>query len=194
MSEIYRAFTQHKDALRRVIRRHSGPAQDPDELLQESFLRAFAAELKRRVENPKAFLFQVARNTALAELRRWKSGPIDDTADFDESSLLVHRESEDTDEIVNSRRKLRAFTEAVAQLPPKCRQAFLLRRIDGLSFKQIANRMDISVSAAEKHVALGLARCHAFMTQAGYAGEASGDGSKPVPERSPEKARRREKP
>ncbi|MEM1434911.1 MAG: RNA polymerase sigma factor [Pseudomonadota bacterium] len=193
MSEIYRVFNQHKDALRRVIRRHSGPGQDPDELLQESFMRAFAAELKRRVENPRAFLFQVARNTALAELRRFKNGPIDETADFSESVLLAEGASDDTAEVVDSRRKLRVFTEAVAQLPPKCRQAFLLRRVDGLSFKQIANRMDISVSAAEKHVALGLTRCHAFMQRAGYSPSEIGARSAGEADRAESKGRKRER-
>ncbi|MEM9744175.1 MAG: RNA polymerase sigma factor [Pseudomonadota bacterium] len=193
MSEIFRAFTKHKDALRRVIRRHSGPAQDADELLQESFLRAFSAELKRRVENPKAFLFQIARNTALAELKRSRGGPIDETADFEESTLLVHRESEDTEDIVNSRRKLRVFAEAVAQLPPKCRQAFLLRRVDGLTFKQIANRMDISVSAAEKHVALGLARCHEQMSKKGYGPDELGGKPKKPAKPASQQTRKRER-
>lgn len=60
------------------------------------------------------------------------------------------------------------FTHAVAQLPPKCQQVFILRKVEGLSMKDIAIRMDISVSAVEKHVATGLIKCCDFFRAKGY--------------------------
>jgi len=168
MSEIYRVFELHRRALYRVVQRHKPAWADTDDLLQEAFLRAYAAELKRGVEHPKAFLFMVARNTALGELRRAEASPIDRTVDYEETALLTHTHNNDAAEVLDGRRKLYAFTMAVLQLPPRCRKAFLLRRVDGLSFKQIANRMGISVSAAEKHVAMGLLRCHEHLAELGY--------------------------
>ncbi|MEE4362100.1 MAG: RNA polymerase sigma factor [Pseudomonadales bacterium] len=168
MSEIYRVFMKHKPALRRLVRRHLAPGVDAEDVLQEAFVKAYAAELKNVVEHPKPFLFQVARNTALADLRRSQGSPIDGTVDFEATALPTHTTAGDGTEALDSRRKLRAFTMAVVRLPPKCRKAFLLRRMEGLSYKQIANRMGISVSAAEKHVALGLVRCHAFLVEQGY--------------------------
>jgi RNA polymerase sigma-70 factor (ECF subfamily) len=177
MSEVFRVFVEHRAALRlcgsaalrRVVCRHLGSqAGDPDDVLQEAFLRAYAAELKRRVEQPKAFLFQVARNTALGERRRAVASPIDGTVDLESSILPTHATDIDATDVLEGRRKLHEFTMAVLQLPPRCRRAFLLRRIEGLSFKQIANRMGISVSAAEKHVATGLVRCHQYLVERGY--------------------------
>lgn len=168
MSEVFRMFEKHRAALRRVVRRHLGPGQDPDDVLQEAFLRAYGAELKHDVEQPKAFLFQVARNTALGERRRSSASPIDGTVDPESDALPTDASAIDAAEVLDGRRKLHAFTMAVLQLPPRCRRAFLLRRMEGLSYKQIANRMGISVSAAEKHVATGLLRCHAYLTERGY--------------------------
>ena len=175
MSEVFRVFEKHRAALRRVVRRHLGAAgEDADDVLQEAFLRAYGAELKRGVEQPKAFLFQVARNTALGARRRASASPIDGSVDPESDALSTQAARADqataTDAaaVLDGRRKLHAFTMAVLQLPPRCRRAFLLRRMEGLSYKQIANRMDISVSAAEKHVATGLLRCHNYLTERGY--------------------------
>jgi len=168
MSEIYRVFESHRQALRRVVQRHKPAWADTDDLLQEAFLRAYAAEMKRGVDHPKAFLFTVARNTALGELRSSEASPIDRTVDYEETAVLHHTDDNDATKVLDGRRKLYAFTMAVLQLPPRCRRAFLLRRVDGLSFKQIANRMGISVSAAEKHVAMGLLRCSEHLANLGY--------------------------
>lgn len=182
MSEVYRMFVKHKAALRSVVRRYLVPGADAEDVLQEAFLRAFAAERKRGVEHPKAFMFQVARNTALGDLRRSERSPIDGTVDFDAVALSSHATETDAADVLEGRRKLQAFTRAVLELPPRCRKAFLLRRIEGLSYKQIANRMGISVSAAEKHVAMGLLRCHDHLTEQGYEPSEFGH-SRPVPGR-----------
>lgn len=168
MSEIFRVFEKHRSALRRVVRRHLGSRGDPDDVLQEAFLRAYGAELKRGVEQPKAFLFQVARNTALGERRRVSASLMDGSVDPEADGLSTQAVAADAADVLDGRRKLHAFTVAVLQLPPRCRRAFLLRRMEGLSYKQIANRMGISVSAAEKHVATGLLKCHDYLMERGY--------------------------
>jgi len=168
MSGVFRMFEKHRASLLRVIRNHLGSHGDAEDVLQEAFVRAYAAERKRGVDHPKAFLFQVARNTAIGELRRVRSSPIDGTVDLDADSLSSDTVTTDVSEVLEGRRKLHAFTMAVVRLPPRRRQAFLLRRIEGLSYRQIANRMGISVSAVEKHVAIGLLSCHSYMTEQGY--------------------------
>lgn len=182
MSGVFRMFEKHKASLLRVIRNHVGAHGDAEDVLQEAFLRAYAAELKRGVEHPKAFLFQVARNTAIGELRRARTSPMDGTVELDAETLPYDTAATDASEVLESRRKLRAFTMAVVKLPPRCRRAFLLRRMDGLSYRQIANRMGISVSAVEKHVAIGLYRCHAYMSEQGY--DLSDLGRAGAPERA----------
>ena len=45
---------------------------------------------------------------------------------------------------------------AILQLPLRCRQVYLLNRIDGMSYPQIASHCDISVKAVEKHIGKAL--------------------------------------
>lgn len=53
-------------------------------------------------------------------------------------------------------------------LPPQCRRAFELRKVDGLSYKEIAKRMKLSPSTIEKHVATGLLKCMDTLRRKGY--------------------------
>ena len=67
------------------------------------------------------------------------------------------------------------FAEAVASLPEEVREAFLMRKMDGLKFKQIALRLDVSVSTVEKRVAAALLHCARHLRRNGYAMDGQGD-------------------
>lgn len=168
MSKVLTAFLEHEQAIRRFLSRFSSSAQDVEDFTQETFLKGFAAELRGDVRDPKAFLFQIAKNTALADIRKSKRSPTNKLEDYGGVEVLLDEEQAQADDWLDGRRKLVLFAKAVSQLPPQCRKAFLLRRIEGLKYKQIANRMDISVSAVEKHVTLGLLKCNAYLREHGY--------------------------
>jgi RNA polymerase sigma-70 factor (ECF subfamily) len=82
--------------------------------------------------------------------------------------LLIDKDQIDAAAWLDGRRKLALLAQAVAHLPPQCRKAFLLRRIDGMEYKEIAKQMNISVSCVEKHVANGLLKCNVFLRARGY--------------------------
>lgn len=176
MSAMLEVFQANEAALRRYLQRHLRPGMDLEDSLQEAFLLAFKAEQREEISNPRAFLFTVARNVALGELRRAGASPID-PHESAERLLEINENAEssvDSSTIVDSQRKLIVLLKAIQSLPPRCREAFLLRRVDGLSFKSIAENMAISPSAAEKHVALGLVRCKQALEAAGYSPEEFG--------------------
>ncbi|MEO0412429.1 MAG: RNA polymerase sigma factor [Pseudomonadota bacterium] len=177
MSKIFRAFVENKTAIERYLKRFSRNAEDVEDFLQETFLKGFAAERQREIKQHKAFLFQIAKHTALAELRRRDKKPSSQLEDFKGFELLLVDDAVGPDDWHDSRRKLALLTKAVAELPPQCQKAFLLRRIDGLQYKQIANRMGISVSAVEKHVAAGLLKCYAYLRNYGYEASEFGAGA-----------------
>ena len=168
MSQILRVFLENERAIRSFIARFRPRAQDIDDIAQETFLRGFAAELKGKIREPKAFLFQIAKNIVLADARTARRRPTDFIEDSGGADILIDASQVSTEAWVESRRKLALFARAVAQLTPQCRTAFLLRRIEGLHYKQIANRMNIGVSAVEKHVTNGLMKCNAYLRAHGY--------------------------
>lgn len=168
VSRVLKIFLQHESAIRRHIRRFCADASDIDDFMQDAFVQSFAAELRTEIRNPKAFIFEVAKNVALADYRKNKRSPTEKLEDFGGADLILDENQSSATDDIDGRRKLAAFATAVAHLPPKCREAFLMRRVDGLPYKQIANRMNISVSAVEKHVANGLLKCRTFLLEGGF--------------------------
>jgi RNA polymerase sigma-70 factor (ECF subfamily) len=73
---------------------------------------------------------------------------------------------------------------AIAALPPQCAKVFILRKMQGLSQKEIAVRLNISVRTVENHVAVGLSRCRAYMRAHGGTAE-EGSGTSRMPESAP---------
>ena len=174
MSTILEAYLENEGALKRYLRRFIKSHEAADDLAQEAFLRAFAAEAQHVIDAPKAFLFKVARNLALNELARQSSMAIEPLGDFEDQDVLEDSSQAAVDDVVDSRERVRLLARAIAALPPQCAKVFILRKMRGLSQKEIAVRLNISVRTVENHVALGLSRCRAYMRAYGGAAEEGG--------------------
>jgi RNA polymerase sigma factor (sigma-70 family) len=184
LSAIFEAYLENEVALKRYLRRFIRSREAADDLAQEAFLRAFAAESRRVIEAPKAFLFKVARNLALNELARQSSMAIEPLGDFEGQEVLEDSSQAAVDDVVDSRERIRLLARAIAALPPQCAKVFILRKMRGLSQKEIAARLNISVRTVENHVAVGLSRCRAYMRANGGALE-EGSGNSRMPEQIP---------
>lgn len=191
MSRILKAFLENEAAIRRFLKRNFHSGQDVEDELQDTFLRGFAAEMKYEIEEPKSYLFQIARHVAIDRLREKQRGAPSAYEDLDEVAVLIDEAQISPDDGLDSRRKLAVLARAVAELPPQCRRAFAMRRIDGMAFKDIALEMNISVSAVEKYVASGLARCNAYLRRAGYEPEEFGAPANEQEIKLPERPRKK---
>lgn len=163
MSSILETYLENEAALKRFLRRFIKSREGADDLAQEAFLRAFAAESGRVIVSPKAFLFKVARNLALNELAKQSSAATEPLGDFEGQEVLEDSSQAAVDDAVDGRERIRMLARAIAALPPQCAKVFILRKMQGLSQKEIAARLNISVRTVENHVALGLVRCKAYM-------------------------------
>lgn len=161
------AFLTHQLSLKRFLRRFFSRTQDIEDIAQETYLRAFDAErCGELVRSPKAFLFRIAKNAALNELVR-KSRLLTDYIE-DSAAQDVSDKAASAEEQVMGKEKLAMFCRAVASLPAQCRKAFLMRKVYGMSHKDIAEQLGISISTVEKHVASGLLRCSTYLREGGY--------------------------
>ena len=160
---ILNAFQLHQLSLKRFIGRYLNNAQDIEDVTQEAFLRAYKAERSTEVRQPKSFLFRIAKNVAISQLRT-KSRRITDYIEDQASDDVLMSEWSTEDEVM-AEEKLGIHCEAVAALPPKCRRVYLLRKVYGMSHKQIAEKLQISTSTVEKHLLKGVEACDRFIQQ-----------------------------
>ena len=155
--------SEHAGALERfLVRKLDNPA-DAAEVAQETFLRIYRLKNPQELDNARAFLFQVASNLAVDQLRRRslhyrflkaEERQGDETAELESGSGNASPE-----QILAAREKLARIYAAIDELPLKCRQAFLLHRSRGLSYAEIAQEMNISVSSVEKYILQALKAC-----------------------------------
>lgn len=184
VSGVLGAFILHRLPLRRFIARYMKNAADVDDVTQETFLRAYSVERDRPIAQPKSFIFRIAKHIALTQLTQ-KGRQITAYIEDLDGSTLIGTAGSAEDEVVATE-TLGVHCEAVARLPSQCRQVYLLRKVHGLSHKEIATHLDIAVSTVEKHLTKGLDLCDRHVReQAGEAMKAvtRGDSSRAVDRR-----------
>lgn len=163
LSAVSAAFVANSDFLKRFLARFFSDRQDIEDVAQEAYLRAYVAEQKKEIEQPKAFLFKIARNLALTQLTR-KSNQITDYIEDSGDSTVIESGATVEGE-VEALESFGLYCEAVAALPEKCRQVFLLRKVHGLPHKEIAERLSLSVSSVEKYLRRGVLESRAFVRE-----------------------------
>ena len=145
--------------MRAYLFRFARNPADVDELLQETYARLLVASPVEggEVRSVRAFALTIARNVALDWLRHRDVVPIELVSDL--ASLDVLDEKAQVDEIVNSHQELAILAEAVGQLSKRGRQVFTLRRVYGLSQREIATELGISEKTVEQLLARAVRRC-----------------------------------
>ena len=164
LARVSNAFLENSDFLKNFLKRFLSRAEDIEDLAQEAYLRTCHAEQERGVEQPKAYLFQVAKNLALNELSR-KSEQMTDYIE-DRIAAVELNISDSVEEEVEAQQSINLYYEAVAALPKRCRRVFLMRKVNGMRHQDIADQMGITVSAVEKHLYNGTKSCRAYINQA----------------------------
>lgn len=141
--------------LRNYARLKVGDDAVAEELVQEACLR-LAATGDDVPFNPRAFLYRVLSNLVVDHHRRnarlGRHFVNADNIDAADDRPSVERQ-------VIARQRLAILAQAVKELPPRCRECFILRRVEGLSHAEIATRMNITRSAVEKHLSVATVHC-----------------------------------
>ena len=163
LSAVSAAFLENHAFLKQFLARFFSDRQDIEDVAQEAFLRAYVAEQQKEIEQPKAYLFRIAKNLALTKLTK-KSKKITEYLEECGGSVVIECGAA-ADSEVEAQESLGLYCEAVAALPEKCRQVFLLRKVHGLAHKEIAERMSLSVSSVEKYLFRGVLECRTFVQE-----------------------------
>jgi|HubBroStandDraft_2_1064218.scaffolds.fasta_scaffold06410_3 RNA polymerase sigma factor (sigma-70 family) len=140
--------------LTRFLRKNWRNPNDIEDLRQEIYAHVLKAAEAKVPDRAKGFLFATARNLLVDHLRRENIVPIEIVAELD--IIAIPAGDPGPERQVFARDTLRRLQLALNDLPPRCREAVILRRIEGLSRREIAQRMGISQQAVANHVARGM--------------------------------------
>lgn len=145
----------HEGMLRAWLRSRFPAESDVDDIVQEAYARVLEAHTTTAIVSPKAFVFATARNVVLGRLRRRHAVPSQNgLAEYDIESVLD--ESADVPRAVARAQELELLTQAIQSLPTRCRQVLTLRKIYGLSQKEVAAQLGISENTVEAQGVIGL--------------------------------------
>lgn len=147
---VYRATLA---PLRRYLTRLLGNTTEAQDLAHDAYLRVYPDGAKPAADQPEAVLYTTARRLAINRLKRRSISPFasDGTA-VDAAASAAPGVAQQ----VMARQELRLLEEAIAELPEGCRTVLLLRKVELLSHREIAERLGIAISTVEKQHARAL--------------------------------------
>ena len=142
-------------ALMRFLRHNWRDKSEIADLRQEVYTRICEAA-RREIPNPpaKPFVFAIARNLLADRIRRNQIVSIEAVADLEALDIAVDQPGPDRNTI--ARDQLRRVQAALDRLPPRCREAVVLKKIEGLSVREIALRMGIAENTVDAHLTAGV--------------------------------------
>jgi RNA polymerase sigma-70 factor (ECF subfamily) len=153
LSWISLEILPHEAEVRRWLRRAAPDDLDVNDVVQEAYSRIARRPDGGPINSGRAYFFTVARNIVREHFRRSRVVRIEPLAEIDQLSIYQEPSAE---RVLAAREELRLVWRLMDQLPDRCRRVFLLRKIDGLSQKEIARAMGVSENVVEKQIALGL--------------------------------------
>lgn len=147
MDALYRKYSQ---ALWRFLARQRLSQDEVADIVQETYYRIHQAGTVDSIRNPKAFLFRVATNVRLNQQKRRRGGFEEQPMDV--GSMEIASEEPGPYRSFKGEQELAIVRAALEELPPKCREAFVMNRFENMTFAEIAAEQRLSVSMIEKHI------------------------------------------
>lgn len=172
-TSVSEVFLANLGGLKSHLSRLLHSRHDIEDVLQDTYIRAVQAEKVTEIEAPQAFLYKICQNLALNHNSKAAHRLTDYIADFEEHDVLGGGSSLDYQ--LHQENRFVTFCSAVKVLPAQCRQVFVLKKVYGLSNKEIAQRLDIAVSTVDKHIGRGMVACRNYLEVNGYSFGGRGD-------------------
>ncbi len=148
-------------ALMRFLRRNWRDEGEIADLRQDLYARLYESGREALPSQTRPFVFAAARNLLINRARRARIISIEVVADLE--ALNVAIDSVTPERNVTARDELRRLQAGLDRLPPRCREVVVMRRIDGLSQREVAARMGVGEDTVEKQMLYGMRALIDFM-------------------------------
>jgi RNA polymerase sigma factor (sigma-70 family) len=159
-SQFNAVFLAQRHSLLRTLQRMVDNPSTAEDLLQETYLRVTRALGERPIEHLEPFVFQTARNLALDHLRARRAQSRNLVDDVPEQILHnVAAPSSSAEDAAHAEQLLKRLSVSIGQLTPRQQQIFILSRLHGASYMEIAEQLNVSASTVQKELKLIMAIC-----------------------------------
>ena len=156
----------HEAALRAWLSGRRLPGLEIDDVVQETYARLSSTESVDAISNGKAYLFKTAYSVLSTHMRRSKVISFHTVADLDQLGAVA---ADPSPEIQTADRdELRRLAVVIAAMPRRAREVLLLRRVEGLSQREVAERLGISENTVEKHMGKGIRMLMEIFARGGF--------------------------
>lgn len=133
------------------------------DILQDAYFRLTQFESHGKINNPRAFLYKVVGNLAIDHLRKTNR---EQTRHADEDELLNHADATPSlERQLYSQQQLAHLKQAVSELPPRCREVFILHKFKHHPYSQIMRELGISENTVLKHIVKAMEHCRRRMRE-----------------------------
>ncbi len=147
---LARNVLPHEPALRAWLQRRRVWGLEIDDIIQETYAKLSAIERVDHIRDPKTYTFQIAHSVVLTFLRKARVVSVQSITRLE--FLDIAQDEPDQETLTGDREELQRVGECIAALPGKIRDVFILRRVEGLPQKQVAERLGLAESTVEKHM------------------------------------------
>jgi RNA polymerase sigma-70 factor (ECF subfamily) len=155
-AELSTLVEAHERDLQRFLTRRLGCAETAKDLVQDTFLRLLQASPGQALLNPRAFLFRIATNLVIDHHRRQQY-----RTTLSDTDLPVEAPDPcpSVETVVLSKQQVSLLKKSIEELPPKCRQVFILIKFHHLTHCEVSARLGISQSTVVKHMIKAVEYC-----------------------------------
>lgn len=155
-------YLKYRSKLMRAV---SGivPSEDIEDIVQETFIKSYEADLKQEIRYERTYMLKTARNLALNHVCRAENQCNEQMENMD--TLPHELVGYSLEKNVESKERFLNFCRATDTLSADVKRVFLLKKVYEKSQREIAEMLGLSESTVEKHVAKGLLLCSRYLTQ-----------------------------
>ncbi|MBI3438478.1 MAG: RNA polymerase sigma factor [Proteobacteria bacterium] len=160
-SGLIAAYLAKRIALVRFFAVRTGSGAEAEDIVQEIFIKIESLD-GAAIENHAAYLYKLGSNVLLDRLRARRRGQAREAAYFDTqaggggNTLEPAAPDPSPEHAWESRRRLQEVLAIVKEFPPQRRRVFIMHKLEGLSYGEVAEALKISKSAVEKHMMTAL--------------------------------------
>jgi RNA polymerase sigma factor (sigma-70 family) len=154
---VHNTVRRYHDSLINFLRQRLRTPEDANDVAQEAYIRMMQYQNSTAIRSPSSMLFRIAINVANDLGRSEQVRRVSDQCSLDALELVSDTPSPERE--ISAQQELALLRAAIQDLPPKCRQAFLLSRVQRMTYPEIAAHCGISVKMVEKHISRALAVC-----------------------------------